>query len=99
MAYYPVPVRQGVVLARASFRPHLAVTPLPLRNGSDSLDRRGLPPPRAGTCPAYKSLLRLLSSLRRLICVLGGDGGESNSPSNVVSYDVLLTRTAVIQPS
>jgi hypothetical protein len=42
-----------VVVAPASFRPHLAVTPLPLHNGFDSLNRRGLAPPRKHACPAY----------------------------------------------
>src|SRR5688572_22964694 len=53
VALYPVSVRQVVAVAPASFGPHLAVTPLPSLNGSDSLDRRGLSPPRTGTCPAY----------------------------------------------
>jgi hypothetical protein len=46
-------VRQVVAVAPASFRPHLTVTPLPSLTGPDSLGRRGLSPPRTGTCPAY----------------------------------------------
>ena len=53
-ALYPVSVRQGVIVAPASFKPHLAVTQLPSLNGYDSLYRRGLTPPRTGACPAYK---------------------------------------------
>jgi hypothetical protein len=33
VAFYPVSVRQVVAVAPASFRPPLAVTPLPSRNG------------------------------------------------------------------
>src|ERR1019366_2184322 len=50
---YPISVRQVVAVAPASFRPRLAATPLPSLNGSDSLDHRGLPPPRTNTCTAY----------------------------------------------
>ncbi len=50
---YPVSVRRAVTVAPASFRPHLTVTPLPSLNGSDSLYRRGLSPPRMYVCPVY----------------------------------------------
>ena len=53
-ASYPISVRQVVAVAKTSFRPHLAVTPLTSLNGPDSLGHRGLTPPRTGTCPAYK---------------------------------------------
>ena len=53
-AYYPVSVRPVVAVAPASVRPRLTATPLPSLNGPDSLGRRGLPPPRTGTCPAYR---------------------------------------------
>src|ERR1019366_1825293 len=53
-ASYPVSVRQVVAVAPASFRPRLTATPLPSLNGSDSLDHRGLTPPRTITCTAYR---------------------------------------------
>src|SRR5439155_22097875 len=53
-ASYLVSVRRVVAVAPASFRPRLTTTPLPSLNGSGSLDRTGLSPPRAGTCPAYR---------------------------------------------
>jgi hypothetical protein len=52
-ALYSVSVRQVVAVAKTSFRPHLAVTPLSSLNGPVFLGRRGLTPPRTGTCPAY----------------------------------------------
>jgi chaperonin GroEL len=55
-ALYRVSVRQVVAVAPASFRPLLTETPLPSLSGGDSLPRRGLSPPRTGTCPAYSSI-------------------------------------------
>ncbi len=49
-------------MAPASFRPHLPVTQLPSLNGSDFLYRRGLAPPRTGTCPAYRKVRADLQS-------------------------------------
>src|SRR5713226_4548238 len=58
-AFYRVSVRQVVAVAPASFRPLLMETPLPSLSGGGSLPRRGLAPPRTGTCPAYKQTGRL----------------------------------------
>src|SRR5205807_1598756 len=52
-ALYPVRVPQVVAVAPASSGRRLAATPLPSLNGSDSLVRRGLAPPRTSTCPAH----------------------------------------------
>src|ERR1035437_3045161 len=52
-AWYPVPVRQLRVLPPASSPPHLAVTQLPLANGSGQPARTGLAPPRSAPCLAH----------------------------------------------
>jgi len=44
-------VPQVVAVAPASSRPRLTATALPSLNGPDCLGRRGLAPPRTGTCP------------------------------------------------
>ena len=69
VAFYPVSVRQVVAVAPASFRPHLAVTPLPSLNGPDSLDRRGLSPPRTDACTAYTKV-RLADARGKEACRL-----------------------------
>ena len=53
LALYPVPVRQLRVLPPASSPPHLAMTQLPLANGSGLPARIGLAPPRSVPCLAH----------------------------------------------
>src|ERR1035437_6910911 len=70
-AWYPVPVRQLRVLPPASSPPHLAVTQLPLANGSGQPARRGLAPPRSAPCLAHMGSKGLLA--------LGGSRAEARS--------------------
>ena len=53
-ALYPMSVRQLRALPPASSPPHLAVTQLPLANGSGQSARRGLAPPRSVPCLAHR---------------------------------------------
>ena len=53
-ALYPMSVRQLRALPPASSPPHLAVTQLPLANGSGQSARRGLTPPRSVPCLAHR---------------------------------------------
>jgi hypothetical protein len=53
-ALYPMSVRQLRALPPAASPPHLAMTQLPLANGSGQSARRGLAPPRSVPCLAHR---------------------------------------------